>query len=254
LATEQDSSFPEFFVDFIGYIPNDLSPDDSCFHIFLKTLCITLQTEQESLNDGMMADAEKERKQLRRFLSQLAPTHVMTIRNGDQETGVYTSLGNHFNLNMLFAHVVSSDIMRRSIVQAKSFLNFQDSDHTARKMYFEAFTLLARIYAFHNDRNGLASIVQLLNERLGYLSEEYARMQARQSMAKQGFLPVDDWLADQSDRRELIESAFIYIWKIVRDAVSVADDADAGWFEIAVMSIDQGKKKREKTGRLVVRC
>ncbi|KAG2184200.1 hypothetical protein INT44_009215 [Umbelopsis vinacea] len=230
LATEQDSSFPEFFIDFIGYIPHDVSPDDSCFHIFLKILCITLQHEQDATT------MEKERRQLRRFVSQLVPTHIMTIRNGDH--GNYTALGNHFNLSMLFAHAVSSDIMRRSIVQAKSFLNFHDSDSTARKMYFEAFTLLARIYAFHDDRDGLSSIVQLLGERLGSLVEEYGRMQARQSMAKQGFLPVDDWLADLNDRRDLIESAFIYIWKIVRDAVSVADAA-AGWFELASISLDQ---------------
>lgn len=242
LATEQDSSFPEFFIDFIGYIPKDVSSDDSCFHIFLKTLCVTFQNEQASIE--ATPDTDKERKQLRRFLSQLAPTHVMTIRTGDQETGGYTSLGNHFNLSMLFAHVVSSDIMRRSIVQAKSFLNFNDSDHTARKMYFEAFTLLARIYAFHHDRDGLGSIVQLLNAKLSYLVDEYARMQARQSMAKQGFLPVDDWLADQSDRREVIECAFIYLWKIVRDAVSVADDA-AGWFDIAVLSVDKGMHAKE---------
>lgn len=234
LATEPESSFPEFFIDFIGYIPYDLSPDDSCFHIFLKILCISLQNEQEATSRAM----EKERRQLRRFLSQLVPTHIMTIRNGDH--GSYTALGNHFNLSMLFAHAVSSDIMRRSIVQAKSFLNFYDSDSTARKMYFEAFTLLARIYAFHDDREGLRSIVQLLSERLGYLVEEYGRMQARQSMAKQGFLPVDDWLADLNDRRDLIESAFIYIWKIVRDAVSVADAA-AGWFELTSISLDQGK-------------
>ncbi|KAH8548498.1 Mus7/MMS22 family-domain-containing protein [Umbelopsis sp. PMI_123] len=232
LTSEQDSSFPEFFIDFIGYIPHDLSPDDSCFHIFLKTLCITLQTEQDAAQD-----MEKERKQLRRFLSQLVPTHVMTIHNGDH--GSYTALGNHFNLSMLFAHVVSSDIMRRSIVQAKSFLNFHESDYTARKMYFEAFTLLARIYAFHDDSDGLSSIVRLLNERLSYLVEEYARMQARQSMAKQGFLPVEEWLADQNDRRDLIESAFIYIWKIVRDAVAVADAA-AGWFELTSLSLDKG--------------
>jgi hypothetical protein len=168
----------------------------------------------------------------------------MTIRNG--EHGSYTALGNHFNLSMLFAHAVSSDIMRRSIVQTKSFLNFYESDSTARKMYFEAFTLLARIYAFHDDREGLRSIVQLLSERLGYLVEEYGRMQARQSMAKQGFLPVDDWLADLNDRRDLIESAFIYIWKIVRDAVSVADAA-AGWFELTSISLDQGKLKGKKT-------
>ncbi|KAI8580305.1 hypothetical protein K450DRAFT_237853 [Umbelopsis ramanniana AG] len=229
LATEQDSSFPEFFIDFIGYIPHDVSPDDSCFHIFLKILCITLQQEQDATSPAM----EKERRQLRRFISQLVPTHIMTIRNGDH--GSYTALGNHFNLSMLFAHAVSSDIMRRSIVQAKSFLNFHESDSTARKMYFEAFTLLARIYAFHDDRDGLCCIVQLLSERLGSLVEEYGSMQARQSMAKQGFLPVDDWLADLNDRRDLIESAFIYIWKIVRDAVSVA----AGWFELTSISLDQ---------------
>lgn len=239
LATEPESSFPEFFIDFIGYIPHDLSPDDSCFHIFLKILCISLQNEQEATGQAM----EKERRQLRRFLSQLVPTHIMTIRNGDH--GSYTALGNHFNLSMLFAHAVSSDIMRRSIVQTKSFLNFYESDSTARKMYFEAFTLLARIYAFHDDREGLRSIVQLLSERLGYLVEEYGRMQARQSMAKQGFLPVDDWLADLNDRRDLIESAFIYIWKIVRDAVSVADAA-AGWFELTSISLDQGKLEEKK--------
>ncbi|KAG2176403.1 hypothetical protein INT43_005637 [Umbelopsis isabellina] len=234
LATERDSSFPEFFIDFMGHIPHEVASQDTCFHIFLKTLCITLQNEQASLS----SDTDKERQQLRRFLSQLAPTHVMTIRKDDPLSGKYSALGNHFNLNMLFAHVVSTDIQRRSILQAKSFLNFHDSDHIARKMYFEAFTLLSRIYAFHEDRDGLNSIVKLLNERLGYLCDEFSRMQSHQSMTKHGFFSAEDWQADQIERQELIESGFIYIWKIVRDAVSMVDDT-AEWFEVAVLSIDK---------------
>ncbi|KAJ2955875.1 hypothetical protein NQZ79_g8207 [Umbelopsis isabellina] len=234
LTTERDSSFPDFFIDFMGHIPHEIASQDTCFHIFLKTLCITLQKEQESLS----SHNDKERQQLRRFLSQLAPTHVMTIRKDDPMSGKYSALGNHFNLNMLFAHVVSTDIQRRSILQAKSFLNFHDSDHIARKMYFEAFTLLSRIYAFHEDREGLNSIVKLLNERLGYLCDEFSRMQSRQSMTKHGFFSAEDWQADQTERQELIESGFIYIWKIVRDAVSMVDDT-AEWFEVAVLSIDK---------------
>lgn len=242
LATERDSSFPDFFIDFMGHIPHEVASQDTCFHIFLKTLCITLQNEQRSLSN----DKDKERQQLRRFLSQLAPTHVMTIRKDDPLSGKYSALGNHFNLNMLFAHVVSTDIQRRSILQAKSFLNFHDSDHIARKMYFEAFTLLSRIYAFHEDREGLNSIVKLLNERLGYLCDEFARMQSHQSMTKHGFFSADDWQAGQTERQELIESGFIYIWKIVRDAVSMVDDT-AEWFEVAVLSIDKGKIIRRST-------
>jgi hypothetical protein len=241
LATERDSSFPDFFINFIGHIPDEVASQDTCFHIFLKTLCITLENEQESLS----CDMDKERKQLRRFLSQLAPTHVMTIRKDDPQSGKYSALGNHFNLNMLFAHVVSTNIQRRSILQAKSFLNFHDSDHIARKMYFEAFTLLSRIYAFHEDREGLNSIVKLLNEKLGYLCDEFSRMQSRQSMTKHGFFPADDLQADQTERQELIESGFIYIWKIVRDAVSMVDDT-AEWFEVAVLSIDKGKIIRRR--------
>lgn len=191
LLFEEDASFPKFFQNFTGEIPPKISSSDTCFHIFLKILYITFDRECSDLERMETNISTKRSQALRKLLSQLSPTHVMTLKERPDENAggmvlspgghSYTSLGNQYNLILLMAHAIPSGIWPRSITQMKSFLKFEDSDLISRRIFFEAFALLAIIYKHHDDP--LKDILDYMNEKLIYICAEYLEHEKGRNIA-----------------------------------------------------------------------
>ncbi|RUS20745.1 hypothetical protein BC937DRAFT_94483 [Endogone sp. FLAS-F59071] len=246
LLFEEDASFPEFFQNFTGEILPEISSSDTCFHILLKILYITFDRECADIKRMETNSSTKREQALRKLLSQLSPTHVMTLKESPDENAggmvlspgghSYTSLGNQYNLILLMAHAIPSGIWPRSITQMKSFLKFEDSDLISRRIFFEAFSLLAIIYKHHDDP--LQDIFDYMNEKLIYICTEYLERERGRNIAvipspfhniRKTDGTLDKYMnglqtqeartqldSSQKELLQLIETVFIYYTKILQ--------------------------------------
>ncbi|RUS31393.1 Mus7/MMS22 family-domain-containing protein [Jimgerdemannia flammicorona] len=244
LISEEDSSFPNFFKHFTGDIPRQIFASDTCFHILLKIIYIAFNRECTMLMDN--ATKSEQSIKIKKFVSQLTPTQVMTLQNLPNEISgslrrsagghSYTSLGNQCNLILLMTHAIQPDIRSRSIIHMKSFLKFEDSDLISRRIFFEAFAWLAIIYKYHGEP--LQNISDCLNEKLAYICHEYLEREKRHNIPvvpspffnrqqKNGLLETHTkglqtvkeklrWDCSQQELLELIKSVFFYYTKIVQ--------------------------------------
>ncbi|KAK9767885.1 hypothetical protein K7432_001948 [Basidiobolus ranarum] len=204
LSSESHPHFPHFLKEFSGLVPREVQFSDTCFHILMKFIYVSLNTWCEravSFTANLMQ--EKSKREVRSFVSRISPTRVLKFTKS-QTTADYSPLLNHYNLMLIFALTIPSSIKPRSTVQMKSYLNFVESDQMSRKIYIEGFTLLGLIYQYRREK--ILPILEVLNERMSQVTQEYLDMEDKRAIpyipSIFGERPSDEWLSE-NDRMKL---------------------------------------------------
>ncbi|OZJ03967.1 hypothetical protein BZG36_03235, partial [Bifiguratus adelaidae] len=230
------SSFPAFFQAYDGTLEEALGTQDSTFHILLRTINIILRITEQLMEDKeqkYLISVEAE-KQLRRLIARLLPTHLITLNaandNDDTESArmhTYTSLGNQYNIFLLFAHALPARFRMNALAQMDTLLKFTESDETSQRIYFEAFTLYGRIQQYREE--SIDGVMNCLNAKLHTIIDLFIRDETRRQWPlvptifhktletpHQGAniwrdqVAKELWQNTQSKRLELITSALQY--------------------------------------------
>ncbi|KAJ2491249.1 hypothetical protein IWW47_005068, partial [Coemansia sp. RSA 2052] len=109
-------------------------------------------------------------RDVRSTVSKLLPTRILTFDGSTAGTHLST-LANYYSVFILFLHAIPSDVVRsaRLYSQLQSMLRFKESSSlTARRVYFEAWSVAATIIALNLKRaleacgSGATGVVDLL--------------------------------------------------------------------------------------------
>ncbi|KAI8393449.1 uncharacterized protein BYT42DRAFT_609243 [Radiomyces spectabilis] len=249
IPVSEDQYFPSYVRCFRG-TPSTMTvlESDGCFDIFLMILTMAIRQDCDVMtacnDDANVADQTC--KSLRRFLSQLAPTHVVVVNRTPQKKDVepssahaYAMLADQYKMNMVLLDIVPEKVLRRTIVQCRSFLRFEASDHKARQLFFEGFYNLGQVCGYHHDAECLRAIAHTMTEKLRIVCREYSDEEAKWSATVQGPHAYKQYQEQHLSRQDTIQTAFDYFKKLIHKAHFMEAEAQ-GWLDNALTYLPPG--------------